>query len=470
MPTVNITATLSGQKIKLGANVIGYHLAKVFRDDFFNSVGQCFDLDQAGQALVRSLPGNCVRFPAGTAGIDAAFNPGSTDGGHQYGVNSTSPTPGVNKDNSESTNFHLDAMQFVLSSRKTRMVYMHNRYQDTADLLAFLQAMAAQGTPIKEIELGNEVYLSKGAALFPTWQPYEDWANAQMSSVRAVYPKMRFSIPIPRSEDMQARPAAWRAALIAAVQAGTIAPDALSPHIYGFIDAAAYTDGSLTAAGAAAWIGTVNEYDWLNNGVVATYGPLGLPFWLTEYSLNGGSGEGEDEGGSELTTHLSALWTAERVLAYRLLNMDLPKVRGVNQFEFTHYQTLAGVPGRLIYPNGDTFATSGNYYSIWQHRELENGRGIHLQHNIAPELLQMGCFTNWLFSYIFYVNKTSNTGQLAIEAPGYWQRHSFTGMASGNAALLADTQYNVDNSTQIEPYSFGYFKCLNRRNPLTFTP
>ena len=34
-------------------------------------------------------------------------------------------------------------------------------------------------------------------------------------------------------------------------------------------------------------------------------------------------------------------WTAERVLAYRLLNMDLPKVRGVNQFEFTHYQTLA---------------------------------------------------------------------------------------------------------------------------------
>ena len=468
MPTVTVTPLLTGPKIKTGQHVLGYHLAKVFRDDFFNSNGLRFDEDQAGIALVQSLPGASVRFPAGTAGIDAAYNKASNSGGHQYGFNDNSPTPGVNKDQTESTNFHKDALHFVTSTRKTRLVYMHNRYQNTSDLLDFMSEMVAQGTPIFEIELGNEVYLQKANAIFPTWTEYETWANNQMEAIRAAYPYVRFSIPVPRAEDMQTRPKLWREALIAAVQAGTIAPDALSPHIYGFIDPSAYTDGSLTAAGAAAWIGTVNEYNWLNNGVVTTYGPLGLPFWLTEYSLNSGAGEDIDEGGSELTTHLSALWTAERALAYKLLNADLPRNDNRNQFEFTHYQTLAGVPGRLIYADGPNFRTSGNYYALWQHREIENARLIKVQHNVAPEYLQLGFFTNWLFCYLFFVNKTANTGQLNITAPGYWQRHQFTGLGTGNAVLLNDTQYSVDSGTTIEPYSFGYFKSLNRLNPFTF--
>jgi hypothetical protein len=98
MPTVTVTPLLTGPKIKTGQHVLGYHLAKVFRDDFFNSNGLRFDEDQAGIALVQSLPGASVRFPAGTAGIDAAYNKGSNSGGHQYGFNDNSPTPGVNKD------------------------------------------------------------------------------------------------------------------------------------------------------------------------------------------------------------------------------------------------------------------------------------------------------------------------------------------------------------------------------------
>ena len=153
-----------------------------------------------------------------------------------------------------------------------------------ADQLAMLHAARALGMPITRVELGNELYLGRYAALFPDGATYGSVATQWASALKATFPGVRVAAvgfvsrgaAAPRS----ARERGWNAGVLSTLRG----LDALAFHPY--FRSGLQAHSSLRSARAVTAMLVQSSVRWTQvRFQVLSQLPRGMSAWLTEFNL-----------------------------------------------------------------------------------------------------------------------------------------------------------------------------------------
>lgn len=329
-----IHAQLSGSARTLAPGYLGESLSVAVAKIDWSASGPA-------RALASLHPGT-LRYPGGTLSNFWDWHTGWYVAGSPLGAGKRPPG-----------GFSLATLTQMVHATGAVPIFDLNMVTDSLpDQLAMLRAAAAAGLSVRNVELGNELYLSKYPQViqaFPTGASYGTVASQWIATLAQAFPNARFAVSLAPATTGPARERGWNAGVLSTLhgaQAGIV-------HVYGRPNKALHLGAAPATMAQVPAILALPFAQWASVQRVALDPlPPAMSTWVTEFNM----GNDVPGGGRHVFVAPQASWINGLFAATMgLVFLDNPRVQladlyGVGQGGA--YATFASVNQATLTPTG----------------------------------------------------------------------------------------------------------------------